>query len=174
MEAVIHKLKAMCLNPHCRNLKPNIRFKNQILEVVDVNKFLRILYDKDMSFIPQWKKTIDALSNKIKTMSALRSANWGPTRLTMKVLHHSYIESVLTNGMPSWYPFFNSIAKAKLLVTLRIVTGLPIHTWNKALAAEADLDSVKELYLKSIVSLHSRINPSDTSQHTLTKKQFLA
>lgn len=177
MEAATHKLKVMCLDPLRRNFKPIIYFDNHIIEVVDANMFLGILYDKNMSFDNHWTMVAASVSNRTKTMMALRSASWGPTRLTMKVLHHSYIESVVRYGMPAWYPFLSNFAKTRLEVilrrALRIVTGLPIHTWNEALSVESDLDSANDLYLKSIISLYSRINPTDDIQDTLAKKSFI-
>ena len=153
MEAAAHKLKVMCMDPHGRNYRPTIHYDGHVIEVIDTHTFLGVLFDKNMTFEDHWKKVTSTLKTKTKTMTALRSASWGPTRLTMKVLHHSYIESVVRNGMPSWYPFISGVAKLRLEVTLRrsirIVTGLPIHTWNEALSAESDLDSANDLYLAS-------------------------
>ena len=51
--------------------------------------------------------------------------------------------------------------------------GLPIHTWNEALMAEADLDSVEDMFSKFALSLYVRINPTNTNNVTLAKRKFL-
>ena len=55
---------------------------------------------------------------------------------------------------------------------MRIITGLPINTWNEALLAEADLDSVSDLAKKNTLSLYARINPQSRDEETLIKQHF--
>ena len=79
--------------------------------------------------------------------------------------------------MPAWYTFISKKMKSALEVYLRksvrIAIGVPIHCWNESLLAEADVDSVADLELKCIVSLYSRINPTDALQTTMAKRFFL-
>ena len=178
MVSADHKLKVMCMDPHKREYKPTVRFKGKEIQIVAKHKLLGVHFDKDMTFKEHWKVVIASMASKTKTVATLRSASWGPTRQTLKVLHHSYIESRIRYGMPAWYPFLSGKEKNLLEVylkrSIRIVMGLPIHTWNAALMAESDLDSVNDIYLKSIVSLHARINPADSYQKpTLAKKLYL-
>ena len=177
MEAASHKLKAMCLDPHKRGYVPTIRFKDKIVEVVDEHRSLGIIYEKDMSFTAHWKMVTSAVANRSKTMSVLGGVRWGPTQKTMLVLHKCYIESRIRYGMPAWYTFISKKMKSALEVYLRksvrIAIGVPIHCWNESLLAEADVDSVADLELKCIVSLYSRINPTDALQTTMAKRFFL-
>ena len=177
MEAAAHKLKIMSMDPQKRDYAPCVYFDGKIIEEVAEHKFLGIIFDKHMTFEAHWKVVVSSVANRTKTMSRLRGVSWGPTQQTAKVLHQSYIESRIRYGMPAWYPFLAQKLKSKLEVylrrSIRIVMGLPIHCWNEALMAEADLDSVADMSLKSTVSLYARINPTDLSQMTLVKKNYL-
>ena len=106
----------------------------------------------------------------------LRGVQWGPTQQTMIVLHHCYIESRIRYGMPAWYPFLAQKFKNKLekylCSSIRNAIGLPIHCWNEALMVEADLDTLHDMFLKCVVSLYARINPTGDSHSTLVKKYF--
>ena len=176
MEAAAKKMKVMSLDRQKRGYVPQVHFNGTALEVVDEHKFLGIYYDKHMSFEKHWEIVTTSVANRIKVMAMLRGASWGPTQQTMKVLHQCYIESRIRYGMPAWYPFLSKKYKDKLekyvLRSVRIVMGLPIHCWNEALMAEADLDSVEEMSLKSAVSLHTRINPTEQTQMTLVKRSY--
>ena len=57
--------------------------------------------------------------------------------------------------------------------SVRIVMGLPINCANQALMAESDLDTVEEIAMKSAISFHTRLNPTDLTQQTLAGKHFL-
>lgn len=130
-----------------------------------------------MSFVKHWELVYIAVTNRIKAMGALRSAKWGPTQQTLKVLHHCYVESRIRYGILAWFPFLAESYRHKLEVLLRrsirIAIGLPQWCWNKALMAEADLDSVITLAQKSAVSFYVRINPHDKTQMTLAKRRIL-
>ena len=177
MEAAFHKLKTMSLDPHGRNYSPRIRFQGKFIEVVTEHRFLGIVFDKDMSFVKHWELVYKAVTNRIKAMGALRSAKWGPTQQTLKVVHHCYVESRIRYGILAWYPFLDNFYRNKLEVLLRrsirIAIGLPMWCWNKALIAEADLDTVTTLAQKSAVSFYVRINPEDKTQMTLAKRRIL-
>jgi hypothetical protein len=177
MEAAAHKMKVMSLDRLKRNYSPQVHFNDNALEVVDEHKFLGVHYDKNMTFEKHWKVVVTSVANRTKIMATLRGVKWGPTQQTMKVLHQSYIESRIRYGMPAWYPFLLKKQKDKLEMylrrSIRIAMGLPIHCWNEALMAEADLDSVEDMALKSAVSLYTRINPTDETQMTLAKKCYL-
>ena len=121
---------------------------------------------------------ITSLISRTKAIIMLKSASWGPTQQTAKVLHHSYIESRIRYGMTAWFPYLADNLKKKLGVYLRrairAVMGLPTNCWNVALMAEADLDSIEDIAMKSAVGLYCMINPTDTTQMTLAKRHFLA
>ena len=177
MKAATHKLKVMCMDRHKRNYQPKVQYKGEAIQVVDEHKLLGVCYDKDMTFKKHWELVITSVISRTRALCMLRSASWGPTQQTAIVLHRCYIESRIRYGMPAWYQYLTSNLKDKLEVYLRkairIVMGLPIHCWNVALMAEADLDSVEELAIKSAVSLYYRINPTDDTQMTLAKRHFL-
>ncbi len=176
MEAASHKLKIMSLDPHRRDYKPKVRYKGILIAVVEEHVSLGVILDKDMSFVKHWEMVMKAITGRIKTMKALRAASWGPTQMTMKVLHHSYVESRIIYGILAWYiflhPFYRNKLEILLLQSVRLVIGLPIQTWNVALRAEADLNSVLELAQKSAVGFYARVNPGDDSWMTLAKKRF--
>jgi len=178
MEAAPHKLKAMCLDPHGRDYKPTVRYQGETLEVVEEHKFLGVIYDKDMNFIKHWEMVTKAVTGRMKTIKCLRSASWGPTQQTTKVLHHSYVESRISYGILAWYLFLDNWHKKELekllLQSIRVTIGLPLQTQNIALQAEADLDSVIDLAQKRAASFFSRINPEDKSNVTLAKRRFWA
>ena len=178
MEAAPNKLKAMCLDPHGRDYKPTVRYQGETIAVVEEHKFLGVILDKDMNFIKHWEMVTKAVTGRMKTIKCLRSASWGPTQQTIKVLHHSYVESRISYGILAWYPFLDDWHKKELekllLQSIRVTIGLPIVTQNIALRAEADLDSVLDLAQKRAVSFFSRINPEDKSNVTLAKRHFWA
>ena len=148
MEAADHKLKVMCLDPKKRNYIPVVHYGSKQLKIVKTHRFLGIHYDKDMTFKEHWRIVTAAIANKVKTMRALRGVKWGPTIQTMRVLHQAYVVSILRYGMAAWYPFLAKYLKERLEIyvrrSIRIATGLPLNTWNAALMAESDLDSVDD------------------------------
>ena len=153
-----------------------MRYGEELIEVVVMHRLLGIIYDKDMTFEEHWKHIAPSVANRTKTMAMLRGVQWGPTQQTMIVLRHCYIESRIRYGMPAWYPFLAQKFKNKLEKylrrSIRIGLGLPIHCWNEALMVEAYLDTLHDMFLKCVVSLYARINPTDDTQSTLAKKYF--
>ena len=78
-----------------------MHYKGQAVEVVDQHTILGIIYDKDMTFIKHWEFITAAINKRINVMQTLRTAKWGPTQQTLKVLHKCYIESRIRYGMLS-------------------------------------------------------------------------
>ena len=105
MEAAAHKIKTMCLDQFKRQHQPQILFNGNQVEIVEEHMFLGIIYDKDMTVKNHWKMVITAVISRTKAITMLRSARWGPTQQTARVLHHSYIESRKRYGMTAWYPY---------------------------------------------------------------------
>ena len=177
MEAAAHKLKTMTLDPHERNHQPIVRYQGVPITVVDEHRLLGVIYDKNVNFIKHWEMIMTAVMSRIKVLKVLRSAKWGPTQQTAKVVHHSYVNSRIAFGILAWYPFLSVYYRERLekllLQSVRLVIGLPMWSWNQALRAEADLDSVLELAQKSAISFYTRINPNDQTQMTLAKRLFL-
>ena len=177
MEAAAHKIKTMCLDQFKRQHQPQILFNGNQVEIVEEHMFLGIIYDKDMSFKNHWKMVITSVISRTKAITMLKSVRWGPTQQTARVLHQSYIESRIRYGMTAWYPYLATTLKYKLEIylrrSIRAVMGLPNNCWNVALMAEADLDSLEDIAMKSAVALYCMINPTDASQTTLAKKHFL-
>ena len=176
MQASPTKLKVMCLDPMRRRYSPVVHYKNVIIEVVPVHKFLGVFYDQDMSFTDQWTKVTESIANRTKVMAVLRGAHWGPTQASMIVLHQSYVESKFTYGLMSWYPFLVARLRNKIDVylrrSIRVAIGLPVHTWNEALMLEANLDTAEGLAVKAAISLYTRINPECEEKTTLAQKHF--
>ena len=177
MQAAQHKLKVISLDPHGRNYMPKVYFKGQLVEVVDENAILGIIYEKDMSFTKHVAFITRSINGRVKAMATLCKANWGPTQQTMKVIHKCYIESRIRYGLLSWYPFLTSKQKssleAVLKTSIRTVIGMPKTCNDVALMAESDLDSVQDLASKCAISFYVRLNPKDDSQNSLTKKCYI-
>ncbi len=99
MAVAAHKVKTMCLDFNKRDYIPTVRLNGKPIEVVLKHRFLGVHYDKDMEFIAHFDFMVAILNQHIKAMAKLRASKWGPTIATMKVLHHSYIESRLRDGI---------------------------------------------------------------------------
>ena len=170
MKAAAHKMRTMTLDPFFKNFTPRVTFRGTPIQVVETHVFLGIILDNHMTFVPHWKMMCKSMEGRIQTIKALRSASWGATQQTAKVLHHSYIEGRISYGILSWYPFLDSRLRRELekitLKSMRVVIGLPQQTKNIALKAEADLNTVLEIAQRTAVSYYTRLNPEDTSQHT--------
>ena len=176
MQAAPHKLKVMCLDPLSRDYSPTVKFGQEPIEVVAVHKFLGVHYDKNMTFNEHWQRVTTAVANRTKTMLMLRGAKWGPTQATMMILHQAYVESRVSYGAMAWIPFLSRNLKTKIDVYLRrsvrVAMGLPISTWNEALALESQMNTTEDLAIKSAISLYTRINPESQDATSLVKKYF--
>ena len=177
MKAAPHKMFAMLLDPWNKEYTPQIKFDGQLIKVVNVHKFLGILYNRKMDFEEHWKATIEAIANRTKSMLALSGASWGPTQATMLTLHTSYVESLITNGAMAWVPFLKPSWVEKLDVQLRrsirVATGLPMNTWNAMIYLDSQTNTVEDIAIRNAVSLYARINPESDETLTLIKKHYL-
>ena len=117
-----------------------------------------------------------SITSMLRALRALSAAAWGPTQQTLKVLHHCYVETRITFGILSWFPFLKHKYKDELetllLRSMRLVMGLPQGTPNNVVKAEANLDSVLDLAQKNALSFYVRLNPKDTTQKVLARTLF--
>jgi len=79
MEAADHKLRVMPLDLIKRNYEPTIHHNGKTVKIAKVHRFLGVYYDKDMNFREHWKIITASITNRIKTMMALKGVQWGPT-----------------------------------------------------------------------------------------------
>ena len=176
MKAAAHKIKAMCIDKLERGYKPNVQFKGNTVNVVEEHRFLGIIYDKNFTFEKHYEFIFEALNKRIRTIACLKSARWGPTIQTFKVLHRCYVESRIRYGILAWYPHLSQILRAKLDVTLRrslrIVMGLSYRTNIQILAAESNLDSVRDIAQKAALSFYTQINPTTETPTTMAARKF--
>jgi hypothetical protein len=176
MQVADHKIKTMCIDPMKRDYIPTVRIRGKLIAVVFEHRFLGVFFDKDFAFVEHFGMIAESLTTRLKAMAKLRAAKWGPTIATLKVLHHSYVESRLRDGILAWYPHLSRQLKNRLhsmlLKSIRIVTSLSYHTSTVLLLAEADLDSLRDLARKAALSFYGRINPMYARQPTLAARLF--
>lgn len=170
------KVKTMCIQKPNTKYEPSIRINGTLIQVVKEARFLGVIYDNLFSFIPHVQYLQKTITLRLRPLTMLRSASWGPTQATTIALYQSYTESVVRNSMMAWFPHIETHLKDKLDVTLRrsirVAIGLPMRTKIEALMLEAGIDSSVQLAAKCAVSLYIQINPMNNETTSLSKKMF--
>eukprot|EP00971_Amphidinium_carterae_P244940 4863381-Amphidinium_carterae.1 len=86
-----------------------------ILPTVNVLKVLGVHYDTQMSMSQHVDSLVSACKRRAVLLRRLHTASWGPSLQVMRSVCTTWIQSVATFAIGSWYPQLSTASKAKLL-----------------------------------------------------------
>ena len=177
MQLSIPKLKIMCIRMAADVYLPSVFLNDIKIQTTEAHKFLGVTYDPKFTFQSHLKSLKEKIANRTRAMVYMRGARWGPTQSTMMALYHSYITSVVLNGMMAWYPFLNkrqiNSLNADLKRAIRIALGLPRLTPVSVVFIESGADTVNQLANKSAASLYAQINPYSKESNNIAKNHYI-
>ena len=126
---------------------PILHLNGSPIPVVEESKFLGILFDRKLSFIPHIKYLKAKCLKALNLVKALSHTSWGADRTTLLKLYRSLVRSKLDYGCI----IYGSARKSYLLMLD------PIHHQGLSLALGAFRTSVASLYMEADEpSLNSR------------------
>ena len=105
--------------------------------------FLGVTLDRTLSFFPHSSALRSSLYPRLRSLRAVSSASWGPSKESLASIYKAFLLPVLTYASPGWFPFIY----AKYLQPLeaahnsasRAITGCYATTPTSLLLLEAGL-----------------------------------
>ena len=176
--------KTVFLHFNKRGIKPGeteLQVSELIIKSSESTRFLGIIFDYQLSFVPQINKVksrCDRASNIIKYLQGIW---WGADPTTLLNLYKSYVRSILDYGIIVYYPTRKDQQKKLEGIqhnAIRLALGFRKTTPIKILLAESKLPSISErarflgkTYVSKIISNESLlVNKSTKKYYALTKK----
>ena len=168
------KEKTVCVH-FCQkrslHLDPEVHLNNVQIPVVEQTKFLGLIFDKNLSFIPHityLRKKCEKALNILKVVSKM---DWGADSSTLLKLYRSLIRSKLDYGCAvygsarqSYLKTLNTIQNQALRICLRAFRTSPINSLE-VVASEPPLyirrEKLSLMYAQKLLSLPDNPNYDD-------------
>ena len=122
-------------NPKCSH-----RFKmgRQFLEITDQIKYLGVIIDNKLSWIPHIKAFADRLKSFFFAMRGIARASWGLSTQAQKIIYRAIFEPIAAYCSSAYYLALNTPTKTRFLISaqraaLLQITGAFRDTSNDAL-----------------------------------------
>jgi len=174
--------KTVCVH-FCRLRKPHpdpvLTLNGTPIPVVEQTKFLGVIFDSKLSFIPHIRYLKDKCMKAINLLKVLSNTSWGADQQTLLHLYRSLIRSKLDYGCivygsarPSYLKILDPIENCALRLCLGAFRTSPATSLCVE-ANEPPLDiRRKRLSLQYVARLAS--NPSNPAHNVAFKPQFKA
>lgn len=145
---------------------PSLKIDGVDIPVVDEMKFLGIIFDKKLSFIPHLKKLKAKCIKALNLLKVVSNTNWGADRIVLLRLYRSIIRSKLDYGSivygsarPSYLQMLDPIHHQGLRIALGAFRTSPAHSLYVE-ANEPSLYSRREK-LSMQFAIQIKSNPSN-------------
>ena len=85
--------------------RPALRYGAHAVKYNPTPKFLGVLFDETLSFAAHVEKTAREVRRRGALVARLSGATWGANTKTLRILHQSYVQSVLDYGLAGYGSF---------------------------------------------------------------------
>ena len=131
------------IDNHQASFQPNLSLLGNPLTFNPSPTFLGVTLDRTLSFFPHSSALRSSLYPRLRSLRAVSSASWGPSKESLASIYKAFLLPVLTYASPGWFPFIY----AKYLQPLeaahnsasRAITGCYATTPTSLLLLEAGL-----------------------------------
>ena len=102
------------VHPYQANLQPNHLLLGSRLCFNPTPTFLGVTFERTLSF----SKHVSLLKAKffphLKAICCISTSSWGPSKESLSLLYKSFLQPLLTNASPRWFPFQSATNFTKL------------------------------------------------------------
>lgn len=111
-----------------RKVSPRIRHKGKIIKCKKEMKYLGIIIDEGLTWIPHLNTTCEKIRNIAYNMSGVSRSGWGMSSRVLKAIYKRGIERIATYACGAWWPKNN----VKLVPKTNKIQRIPLLQMTKA------------------------------------------
>ena len=162
--------KCIFMHFNNKNILPGeteIKIANHTVKSSATVRFLGIIFDYKLSFIPHINMLKQKCSTRMNILKFLCGVKWGSNPSTLIILYKSFVRSVIDYGCFAYFPknkvYIEMLNKIQL-ANLRIAMGYRISTPSNIILTESKIQSIRErtkflckCYLAKIISNSSLV-----------------
>ena len=115
------------VDPHQANLQPNLLLLGSRLHFNPTPTFLGVTFNCTLSFSKHVSLLKAKFFTRLKVLRCISSSSWDRSKESLSLLYKSFLQPLLTNASPRWFPFLSatnsSILECLHQAASRTITG---------------------------------------------------
>ena len=164
--------------------KVEIKIKDHIIKSTNSTRFLGIIFDYQLSFVPQINSVLNKCMRSLNIIKFLRGKWWGSDPETLIILFKSYVRSLIEFGCFVYFPIRKTLANKLERIqytAIRYALGYRNSTPTNILLGESKLLTIRERAIFLGKCYFAKVNSTkkslvyqtiDSYKKTMKKKIF--